>query len=42
MMDAHDLKDLVMAVNSSEVMPEEVLSDNVYHYSRATGLVEIA
>ena len=42
MMDPIALKDMVMAVNSSEVMPEEVLSDNVYHYSRATGLVEIA
>lgn len=42
MMDAEALRDMVMAVNSSEVMPEEVLSDNVYHYSRATGLVEIA
>ena len=42
MMDAEALRDMVMAVNSSEVMPEEVLSDNVYHYSRVTGLVEIA
>ena len=41
-MDVEALRDMVKSVNTSEVRPEEVLSDNVYHYSRETGLVEIA
>ena len=41
-MDVETMRDMVKSVNTSEVRPEEVLSDNVYHYCRETGLVEIA
>ena len=40
-MDKEELREMVPAVNSTVVSPEEVLSDNVYRYRRATGLVEI-
>ena len=40
-MDVEAMRDMVCSVNVSEVAPEEVLSDSVYHYSRETGLVEI-
>ena len=36
------IRETVLSVNAEEVPPEEVLSDNVYRYSRETGLVEIA
>lgn len=41
-LDAGSIREMVLSVNATEVLPEEVLSDNVYHYNRATGLVEIA
>lgn len=38
----HDeLLDIVREVNESEVLPEEVLSNNVYFYSRETGEIEM-
>ena len=40
--DAEELKDMVRTINATEVSPEEVLSDNVYVYIRATERVEMA
>lgn len=40
--DAEELKDMVRTINATEVSPEEVLSDNVYVYIRATDRVEMA
>lgn len=40
-MDAGDMKVMVQTVNSSEVAEDEILSDNVYFYSRAYGRVEM-
>jgi hypothetical protein len=36
------LRDMVREINRTEVAPEEVLSDNVYIYSRRTDTVELA
>ena len=41
-MDKEGLREMVLSVNSEVVKPEDILSDSIYHYSRATGLVEIA
>ncbi len=38
MADIESLRELVIAVNSSEVAPEDKLSDNVYIYTREEGL----
>lgn len=38
---ADELRDMLLDVNSSIVKEEERLSDNVYHYSRDTGSLEI-
>lgn len=40
-MDVEYLKDMVRTVNRTEVAPDEILSDNVYYYSRFTGRMEI-
>ena len=40
--DIEELKDMVRTINATEVSPEEVLSDNVYVYIRATDRVEMA
>lgn len=39
---AEELRRMVREVNEREVPPEEVLSDNVYYYDRASGRVEVA
>ena len=39
---AAELKAMVMEVNASEVMPEEQLSDNVYHYDSKEKIFELA
>lgn len=36
------LKDMVQCVNTEEVAPEEVLSSNVYKYSREDGVLSVA
>lgn len=41
-MGAEDIREMVSEVNATCLMPEEVLSDNVYRFRRETGLVEIA
>ena len=41
---AHDveaLKDMILSVNSCEVAPEDILSDNLYHYDSKEKLFEI-
>lgn len=40
--DTQELRMMVAAVNENEVPEEELLSDNVYYYDRATGKVRIA
>lgn len=40
-MDVLDMKMMVQGVNSSEVAEDEILSDNVYFYSRAYDRVEV-
>lgn len=35
------IKQMVCEVNAACVDPEEVLSNNVYHYMKETGLVEM-
>ena len=40
-MDVEYLKDMVRTVNGTEVAPDEILSDNVYYYSRLTDRVEL-
>lgn len=40
-MSARELKDMVRSVNSTELPPEEILSDNVYYYSRKLDRVEM-
>lgn len=37
-----ELKRMVKEVNTTQVLPEEVLSDNVYFYERATGCLVMA
>lgn len=41
-MEPEDIREMISEVNSTCVDPEEVLSDNVYRYRRATRQVEIA
>lgn len=41
-MDTEYLRDMVRTVNRTEVAPDEILSDNVYYYSRLTDRVELA
>lgn len=36
-----EIQDVVHIVNSSEILPEEFLSDNIYRYNKAKGRVEI-
>lgn len=40
-MDVEYLRDMVRTVNRTEVAPDEILSDNVYYYSRLTDRVEL-
>ena len=40
--DRQALRDMVYEINRSQVEPEEVLSDNVYYYSRLDGTLGIA
>ena len=40
--DVEGLRTMVTEINSTQVMPEEVLSDNVYYYSIETGELTIA
>lgn len=37
-----DLGEMVRVINQTEVQEEELLSDNVYHYSRETGMLTVA
>ena len=37
-----DLRDMVYEVNSTQVLPEEILSDNVYYYDKETKSISIA
>lgn len=39
--DPTELMDMVRAINVAEVAPEEVLSDNIYYYSRGEGCVRM-
>lgn len=39
--DAKELKDMVQEVNSSAVLPEDVLSDNVYYYGYNSGALSV-
>lgn len=41
-MDADDIRNMVVDVNSSQVAPEEVLSDSVYLYSRDNDSITLA
>lgn len=40
-LDPEDIKSMILNVNSTCAAPEEVLSNNLYHYQRKTGLVEL-
>lgn len=40
-MDTEYLRDMVRTVNRTKVAPDEILSDNVYYYSRLTDRVEL-
>ena len=40
--DPDDLRTIVREINSMQVAPEEVLSDNVYMYRKETGVISIA
>lgn len=40
--DISGLRDMVMTVNRTQVEPNEILSDQVYRYSRETGTINIA
>lgn len=40
--DIHELESMVRAVNSTEVRPEDQLSDNVYHYDAQARVFELA
>lgn len=40
--DVEQLKCMVRSVNTTEVAPDEILSDNVYYYNRLTDRVELA
>lgn len=40
--DRHDLESMVREVNSSEVLPKDQLSDNVYHYDSQDQVFELA
>lgn len=42
MNDVHSLEQMVSEVNATEVLPEEILSDSVYYYDRATSELKIA
>ena len=37
-----ELKAMVRETNRTQVLPDEILSDNVYYYSIATGELSIA
>lgn len=40
-LDANELRKMVMDVNQSQVEPNEVLSDNVFHYDKEDGLKQV-
>lgn len=40
-MDVEEMRQMVSVINATQLAPEDVLSDHIYYYNRATKLVEI-
>lgn len=40
--DVNYFREMVKEVNATQLLPEEVLSDNVYYYNRASGEIKVA
>lgn len=40
--DVNEFRKMVKEVNATQLLPEEVLSDNVYYYDRASGEIKVA